>query len=694
MPTGTETQALQNYRKELENAISIIDGAAANGGAITTVSDLDNAIDAIEKALDKDKYGELYNKLKIGYICQTRETTLDLLSGVTFDETVKKVEKDRNKIKSILRRVRFELEQTEENRGAKELKQISEMMTDVLENGKLFEPKSDMASAAIVEILKNKTPQEINAIKQYLQQPETLLNKQASKLAKTDSPDALRKQKTATEEKIRDLNQELEDKKESRDLKLSQNNSRLGNARNLREEEATQLRKANENIINTYTTETADIRKKIKEAGHLIEDINSAVAFKEGGRRYDSAIEVLSVIEFYSKKDSSPSTLNIINAVHKRIEDQRETVYGKPFLREVSNHLVGVFGQKLTTILNTLGKKDAQLKSIGPDKLGELAKCHDNKNSVKTWIRSLDSIEGQKDTKMTETVPRLITYLRSVIRNGNMSHINYASVNKAKNLANHLEAILHEHLMEQLKKDTPGYDSLSPIAKFNAFQRLLHSYSVREDEISKKIIRQSAGLGAAKNAALAVGGASTLAFAGLAAGGAALGLGAGALTSKYFSGRVKDEDLKKGLSRASKRSLLAAGIAATSAVFPPALFAAPLIFSPEIYKYRKQIWKGAKTGAGGLGTGAWWTTKKALKATKSTGFAWLGAVTLPMYLASALWSQKYYNFINRNVWTPSQTSKNPTPSLSQSQSPSQYPSYPPSFQPPVQPPLPPSQPTI
>lgn len=110
MPTDTKSEdkikQLQEYQEELESAIEVIDSIVKDGGV--NKAGLDLAISTIENVLDKDRYGELYKKLKLGYISQTREATRNILSIEDTELIEREILKDRDKIKRILRKINIE----------------------------------------------------------------------------------------------------------------------------------------------------------------------------------------------------------------------------------------------------------------------------------------------------------------------------------------------------------------------------------------------------------------------------------------------------------------------------------------------------------------------------------------------------------------------------------------------------------
>ncbi|MBU0728041.1 hypothetical protein KKA95_05135, partial [Patescibacteria group bacterium] len=479
---------------------------------------------------------------------------------------------------------------------------IQSMMGEILADRLLYNVEgkpADPASLAIRELIADRMDAgnlDIAALKGFLQKPGLTVDAAIDKLANEKTPDEL---------KTMLLEEERKYKKVEAQIKTLQ--SRM-NVRGVTETER-----------KTLETEVEGLYTQLHTADDQKNRITTAMNLQNGTMRYRSTKQVLAMVRlFIAQQDKEKlSQLDILNEVDDLIEAQRIEAHGRSpvskfFLETLS--LAGMLKPTLTATLRNL-VQDPAFEKIGADKMADLAKAWNNKGAAEAWILS---IEGNEDVKMTKTVPRLIAYLETALRNGNLRYINRASLGRIRGLLTNLKAIRHEHVTNQVDKLTTG-KGMSDADVMSLYFKEMDKVTVSDRDIKKEIITRGAKWAIAKRAAKGVG-VGALGAVGVVGGiglapvtAGVLGLG-GASHYLLKSYGEMDEKAQAAYRKSALRIGWTGALATGALVINPLL--APLalggVLAPEIgklasfsHKHRKGIEK-----AGGA------TAKVGWKATK------------------------------------------------------------------------------
>ncbi|MBU1938791.1 hypothetical protein KKA04_03655 [Patescibacteria group bacterium] len=437
---------------------------------------------------------------------------------------------------------------------------------------------------------------------------EIQLKRVAANMAKEDAePDS--DEKKAKMEKLEKEFSELTAKKSELEAKRKY----LAEALVILSEQATPVTEEDAETRGKKIRELEEQKSKLDERKRNTE---KAIAKKtelkdEEPLRYSREPEkLLSMINFYFAQqgkaaNKKPDYVQILNKTQEQIEATRRKEAGK--LNWVCNRLLpwNYLKPLLTSTLVAICEKDSALtKKVPPEKAKELAKAWDNSESVNSWISGLGIPEKEA---METVVPKLIAHLAIVTNTGRMANINSISLNRAKALLKKMRHAVHEYSIKHAERSTSKKSIDRMGAYFTQYNQINDNAKAQESIVvgnSRKVMARNAFIAGG----IGVGAVQILSLSGIALGGAGLASAAGIMTGASL--RVKDPKIKEFLRKASVRTLVGGGLGALALGAASPFVAAPLglaalggVFSPEIWKKRKEIAAATKKhGPGALRT--------------------------------------------------------------------------------------------
>ena len=516
---------------------------------------------------------------------------------------------------------------------------IDTMVPKVLENPALFHDH-DPASLAIIKLITtNDTIQQhgITELEKFLLKPRNVssLNIDAKYMQKDRSK--LEADLTTVDAQLKQNPNDvaLQDQKDQIELALASKMSK-SEVRNWMEKITQQIEAKDEEIADmrselggrSVKIDRDKLRSDLKLARTKRDALKNKnkklqvlLDLKDGTIHYDSTSQLLAMINVFIAEESGSkkSMLDIAQDVDKQIEAERKEAMGwKSKLSTGLNVGYWLFSggtllkPRLRTTLEALAK-DPAFEKIPQEKWKALAKAHNNLGAVQAWINNL---EGDKETNITEILPRIIAYLEMALHDGNVRYLRFDSAKRAKNLIKNLKAIRHKYILNKVKG--AASEKATDVDAMSAYFEELNKATVLKNEISKSILRLRAGkmLGLTTAAAVTGGvGGTAFGLGGLATKLGILGGGA-ALTTGMASLNVEKEETKQALRRGAARGVCTTGLAIGAMSLSPLLLPAALlgVFAPNLFdalktkegraKLKEGTTKSVKGGATVVGAGA------------------------------------------------------------------------------------------
>ena len=511
-------------------------------------------------------------------------------------------------------------------------RKITKLVEVVLEDPSLFS-RDDPASLAIIDLVKN-SKKEINfaELKGFLQKPDLAVDEIVSEMVDNNTAEELKANLTAMERRYNKIKEDIEGLRKRK------------NVRGVEPKEIEKIEEQIEKLYSGWTDENDEYHEGLYALDDYIKRCKTAINLKDNTMSYSSPRHVLTMINFYLERDKGTKPIDLFRKIEHQIESQMNKAYEKTgwWSKGISslgnNFAVNVFKPTLTTTLKGLAE-DNYFKSIGPDKMAELAEGCDDLGKTEGWVKGL---EGNAEAHMRTTVPRLIAYLEFALRNVDGTNIkNASSRENVRKLIGHLKNVRHQHITEQLKNKFEG-KNVNNTQRMISYFNELDKATVTHDRITKKLITRGSKKTVAKNFLKYVGGgsAAVAGTVGLTAAALSLGpplasaifLGAVPAAAAWRTGKVikPEHKIARGTAKIAQRLTIAnaVGLAALAPVtWPiwPALALAGVTLLPKraaIKKYKelkpvvaegadaaKNVYKAGKWTTGK----AWWLTKFGVK---------------------------------------------------------------------------------
>lgn len=371
-----------------------------------------------------------------------------------------------SKLASFVKENKEKIEAKKEKNSLKLEESTEKLLTEVLISEKLISEK-DPICIAINELLKGRD--DVEEIKKFVLNPDTLtkeINKQTSikieeemKLKKLSNYNDLAE---ALQEELEEINDYF---------KLLKNKSLSSKEKNLRPEKS-------------------ERRLIIKK---LINGIALMNQLEAGGTGSNSPRDVLARIVFYLHQNENGMTIDgLLSRVDQTIHEQKEKLH-KGFWSKIN--AFGFFLKPtLKSTLRAIAQDDEFISTLGEgreEKIMELNQLFgSNYTHVKKWAKSL---EGGIEKHAHTTIPRLIAYLETAIRDGKASHL--FKVNDAMSLANNLKEVQREQIKKEVEKEFKEYlkehPGENPPNKMLMYINKLNESNESMMDINKKLIERN-----------------------------------------------------------------------------------------------------------------------------------------------------------------------------------------------------------
>ena len=344
------------------------------------------------------------------------------------------------------------------------------------------------------------------------------------------------------------------------------------------------------------------------ELGNINDDLKS----KRKTTHYESTWQVLAMIFADTNKGTEMTEIDIINQMHKAIDDNRFEPGKRSFL-------TSFFKPTLKRTLSQIAQDEFFKKNkLDASQLEGLNGAWKTRKEVQNWLRGL---EIKENIKMEEIVPQIIAYLELAIQEGNSSYLHNRSIDKAKSLVEHLTSLRNIHVAKKTREKFTGDE----MEFMSAYFENLNKATATKDDITEGLITSKwrniaeAGKGIGIGTATYFGAPTALSILSFSTSLTAGGIVGGGLAigSRY----VKNERTKKMMQTAS----LPAGIATSAMMLtgiglvPAAIIGGLGLGAAAYVKHRDKVDKSVGNVTGAAST-AWkaggWTLKNTWGALK------------------------------------------------------------------------------
>ena len=455
---------------------------------------------------------------------------------------------------------------------------VKKMLESLLPKKELV--NDDSAVCLAISKLIRESGIDINQLKQFLQNPE-FLNKTVSDEAKQavtaemqeKHANSLDKLKTALDDELKDIEEYADSIKGRKPLqteadKLSANRERKTKIRNM--------------------SRTLDLM----------------IALEKRTMTYESPREILALINFFINKDKQISMEALSEQMDNQIGEQKEGLY-KGWRARI-NQACFFLRPTMSSTLRAIAK-DREFKQLGENpaaELEKLAKIAGSGPKLRDWA---DKLPGGLEKNIHTTIPRVIAYMESAIREGKVSSM--MATGGARKLVENLRSLQRANVRKEVEDEFRKDRSMTNEQKMLLYVTKLNQADQSVADINLKLIKSnSRNTKLIRGSALA-GGLIAPYIAPLAA--------FSTLTVPYFAERIY-----KGISTKDTPMAVKAGARVTAAnalgiggtlVGGPYL-GIPLavlgLATPFFWKHKKGIGKaGLVAGGAGLGVVRWGASK-------------------------------------------------------------------------------------